>query len=162
MLFYLTRSCVIYEFDRENGWTWTWSQCLSSSSGMVSREYTFIIYLLLNVILLTGTVISLQSSYESELTFPISQRLRSRNTVLTKTADPSLLVHALLDLSMRLTLIETFKLLIRYHSVVDKALQVIDEYHTTITNLEHDILLKPKMSRVRKCTLLCCRAITFY
>ena len=156
MLFYLTRSCVIYEFDRENGWTWTWSQCLSSSSGMVSRKYTFIIYLLLNVILLTGTVISLQSSYESELTFPISQRLRSRNTVLTKTADPSLLVHALLDLSMWLTLILKFvKTFNRYHhSVVDKALQVIDEYHTTITNLEHDILLKPKMSRVRKCTLL--------
>ena len=53
--------------------------------------------------LLTGTVVSLQSSYDSDLTHPISQRLRSRDTVLTKTADPSLLVHALLDLSMRLT-----------------------------------------------------------
>ena len=45
---------------------------------------------------------------------------------------------------------------------MDKALQVIDEYHSNITNLEHDILLKPKMSRVRKCTLLYCRVITFY
>ena len=36
--------------------------------------------------------------------------------------------------------------------VVDKALQVVDQYHTNITNLEHDILLKPKMSTVRKCT----------
>ena len=50
--------------------------------------------------LLLGTVISLQSSFNSDLTHPISQRLRSSDTVLTKTADPSLLVHALLDLSM--------------------------------------------------------------
>jgi hypothetical protein len=69
---------------------------------MASRKYTFIISLfLLNVILLAGTVVSLQSSYDSYLTSPISQRLRSRDTVLTKTADPSLLVHALLDISMR-------------------------------------------------------------
>ena len=84
---------------------WTLSQCSSSSSEMVSRKY-IIISLLLTVILLTGTVVSLQSSRDSDLTSPISQRLRSRDTVLTKTADPSLLVHALLDLSMRLTLIE--------------------------------------------------------
>ena len=84
---------------------WTSSQCLSSFSEMVSRKY-IIISLLLTVILLTGTVVSLQSSRDSDLTSPISQRLRSRDTVLTKTADPSLLVHALLDLSMRLTLIE--------------------------------------------------------
>ena len=69
-------------------------------------QYTLIISLLLNIMLLTGTVVSLQSSIDSNLTNPISQRLRSRDTVLTKTADPSLLVHALLDLSMRLTLIE--------------------------------------------------------
>ena len=60
----------------------------------------------INIMLLTGTVVSLQTSNDSDLTNPISQRLRSRDTVLTKTADPSLLVHALLDLSMRLTLIK--------------------------------------------------------
>ena len=43
---------------------------------------------------------------------------------------------------------------------MDKALQVIDEYHSNITNLEHNILLKPKMSRVRKFTLLW--SFTFY
>jgi hypothetical protein len=43
----------------------------------------------------------------------------------------------------------------RYYSVVDKALQVIDQYQTNITNLEHDILLRPKMSTVRKCSFVC-------
>ena len=38
---------------------------------------------------------------------------------------------------------------------MDKALQVIDQYHARITDLEHDILLKPKMSAVRKCTFVC-------
>ena len=37
---------------------------------------------------------------------------------------------------------------------MDKALQVIDQYHTNITNLEHDILLRPKMSTARKCTFV--------
>jgi len=86
--------------------------------------------------MLAGTVVSLQSSADSELTHPISQRLRSRDTVLTQTADPSLLVHSLLDL------------------IVDKALQVIDQYHANITKFEHDILLKPKMSTVRKLHIL--------
>jgi len=62
--------------------------------------------------------------------------LRSRNTVLTKTADPSHLVHALLDL------------------IVDKALQVIDQYQARINDIEHDILLRPKMSIVRKLHIL--------
>ena len=73
---------------------------------MASRKYTSIISLLLNVMLLSGTVVSVQSSCDSDLTSPISQRLRSRDNILTKTADPSLLVHAILDLSMPLTLIE--------------------------------------------------------
>jgi Mg2+ and Co2+ transporter CorA len=37
---------------------------------------------------------------------------------------------------------------------VDRALQVIDEYHANITDLEHDILLKPKMSMLRKLHIL--------
>ena len=156
MLFYLTRTCVMLEIDRENEWTWMWPRCLSSSSEMASCAYTFIISLLLNVMLLTGTVISLQSSWNSNLTNPISQRLRSCDTVLTKTADPSLLVHALLDLSMWLILfwLKLVKLN-RHHSVVDKALEVVDQYQANITNLEHDILLKPKMTAVKKCTFVC-------
>ena len=63
-----------------------------------SPTYLFL-SLSLNTVLLTGTVISLQLSYDLDLTYPISQRLRSRDTVLSKSADPSLLVHALLDVS---------------------------------------------------------------
>ena len=99
-----------------------------------------------------GTVLSLQSSFDSDLTHPISQRLRSRDTVLAKSADPSLLVHALLDLSRR-----NFSPLIENsnhhrHLVVDKALQVIDQYQAKITKFEHDILLNPQISTVKKCT----------
>ncbi|KAF8814460.1 magnesium transporter [Phlegmacium glaucopus] len=83
-----------------------------------------------------GTVVSLQPSYNSDLTLPISQRLRSRDTVLTKSADPSLLVHALLDL------------------LVDKALQVIDQYHAHITKFERDVLLKSNIATVRKLHIL--------
>ena len=35
--------------------------------------------------------------------------------------------------------------------VVDSALEVIDDYHAMILKLEHDILLKPKMTTVRYC-----------
>ena len=55
---------------------------------------------------------------------------------------------------------ENFFLIVHHYFfvflVVDKALQVVDQYHTNITNLEHDILLKPKMSTVRKCTFRMC------
>lgn len=34
-------------------------------------------------------------------------------------------------------------------SVVDSALEVVDEYHSKIMKMEHDILLKPKMKTVR-------------
>jgi hypothetical protein len=36
-------------------------------------------------------------------------------------------------------------------AVVDSALEVVDEYHTKILKLEHDILLKPKMKTIRYC-----------
>ena len=106
----------------------------------------------LNVMLLTGTVISLQSSCDMDLTYPISQRLRSRDTVLSKSADPSLLVHALLDLSRPPHIDWNWSHSNRHHIVVDKALEVIDQYHVQITKFEHDTLLKPEMQTVRKCT----------
>ena len=88
--------------DRMNGWTWQCPRCLSSSSEMASRKQKLSALFIKILTLRTGTVVSLQSSHDSDLTSPISQRLRSRDTVLTKSADPSLLVHALLDLSRRL------------------------------------------------------------
>lgn len=45
-----------------------------------------------------GTVISMHPKNNLEFTAPISDRLRVRSTSLRSTADPSLLVHALLDL----------------------------------------------------------------
>jgi len=63
---------------------------------------------------------------------------------------------------------------------VDKALQVIDQYHTNITKFEHDVLLRPDIAAVKKCKIICytlvysktqpsvrfqcisCRAISFF
>jgi len=78
-----------------------------------------------------GTVISIHPTPNLEYTAPITNRLRQRDTGLRATADPSLLVQSLLDL------------------IVDSALEVIDEYHSKIRKMEHDILLKPKMKTVR-------------
>ncbi|KAJ3503240.1 hypothetical protein NLJ89_g8521 [Agrocybe chaxingu] len=83
-----------------------------------------------------GTVISLHPSTSLTFTAPISQRLRALDTVLRKSADPSLLIHAILDL------------------IVDRALQVIDQYHANINQYEHDILLRPKMKTVRRLHIL--------
>ncbi|KAF6748393.1 magnesium transporter [Ephemerocybe angulata] len=83
-----------------------------------------------------GTVITLHRSNDLELTAPISQRLRQRDTVLRTSIDHSLLVHALLDIT------------------VDKALEVIDEYHNKISNFERRILLKPDMKTVKELHIL--------
>lgn len=48
---------------------------------------------------LLGTVISIHPTPNVNFTTPISKRLRQRDTGLRTSADPSMLVHALLDLS---------------------------------------------------------------
>ncbi|KAL1719888.1 hypothetical protein EV715DRAFT_289749 [Schizophyllum commune] len=79
-----------------------------------------------------GTVISISASPSGQaLTAPIAARLRERDTLLRKSADPSLLVQSLLDL------------------LVDKGLEVIDAFHDRITQFEREVLLKPKMRTVR-------------
>ncbi|KAJ7163946.1 magnesium transporter [Mycena crocata] len=83
-----------------------------------------------------GTVISMHSTPNLELTQPITRRLRQRDTGLRTSADPSLLVQSLLDL------------------VVDKALEVIDAYHVKIKKFEREILLKPKITTVRNLHIL--------
>lgn len=45
-----------------------------------------------------GTVISIHPENNLEFTSPVRERLRQRHTSLRSTADPSLLVHALIDL----------------------------------------------------------------
>ncbi|KAG6874363.1 hypothetical protein C0995_015099 [Termitomyces sp. Mi166 len=78
-----------------------------------------------------GTVISIHNVPDLKFTSPISARLRQRDTGLRNSADPSLLVHALLDL------------------IVDNALEIIDEYHTKINKFERAILLKSNVQTVR-------------
>jgi Mg2+ and Co2+ transporter CorA len=83
-----------------------------------------------------GTVISIHPTPNLEFTSPIGARLRQRDTGLRTSADPSLLVQSLLDL------------------IVDQALEVVDDYHGKILKLEHDILLKPKITTVRHLHIL--------
>ncbi|KAF8987490.1 hypothetical protein BDQ17DRAFT_1393525 [Cyathus striatus] len=78
-----------------------------------------------------GTVISFHPSPSLQFSAPIANRLRQIDTVLRTSADGSLLVHALIDL------------------VVDRAKQVIEEYHQKINKLEGKILLRPSMKTVR-------------
>lgn len=65
---------------------------------MVDALFFLHLFLVLTIILL-GTVISMHSTPDLDLTAPITRRLRQRDTVLRTSADPSLLVQALLDLS---------------------------------------------------------------
>jgi len=81
-----------------------------------------------------GTLISIHQTPTSEFSEPILARLRTRDTVLRSTADPSLLLESLLDL------------------VVDQAVEIVEEYRKMILKLERDILVKPKMNAVRRCT----------
>ncbi|PPQ96364.1 hypothetical protein CVT26_004966 [Gymnopilus dilepis] len=79
-----------------------------------------------------GTLISISPTANLRFTAPISFRLRSRDTVLRQSADPSLLLHAMLDL------------------IVDKAIEVVDSYHALIIKFEREILLRPKMRTVKE------------
>ena len=63
--------------------------------GMSFRNFPCIVDLMESA----GTVISIHTVPNLRLTSPISGRLRQRDTGLRNSADPSLLVHALLDLS---------------------------------------------------------------
>ncbi|KAF5385150.1 hypothetical protein D9615_001084 [Tricholomella constricta] len=83
-----------------------------------------------------GTVISIHKDPSLEFTSPISKRLHQRDTGLRTSADPSLLVHAILDL------------------IVDNALEVIDAYHTKINKFERAILMKPNVKTVRHLHIL--------
>ncbi|KAI0370066.1 hypothetical protein BV20DRAFT_1019543 [Pilatotrama ljubarskyi] len=83
-----------------------------------------------------GTVISIHKDNTLNMTAPITERLRQRDTGLRTTADPSLLVQSLLDL------------------VVDQVLEVVDEYQSRILKIEQAVLLKPSMKTVRRLHIL--------
>ncbi|EIN14274.1 hypothetical protein PUNSTDRAFT_96001 [Punctularia strigosozonata HHB-11173 SS5] len=78
-----------------------------------------------------NTVVSIHPNPDLDFTLPISMRLRQPQTVLRTSADGSFLVQSLLDL------------------IVDRALEVIDEYQAKILSLEHAVLLKPHMDTVK-------------
>ena len=83
-----------------------------------------------------GVVITINQAPNLEFSAPIATRLTQRDTVLRKSIDPSLLIHALLDIA------------------VDKALQVIDEYHSKIAKFERKVLLKTNMKTVKALHIL--------
>ncbi|CAL1694881.1 unnamed protein product [Somion occarium] len=83
-----------------------------------------------------GTVITIHQDNRLNFTSPITGRLRQRDTGLRTTADPSLLVESLIDL------------------VVDQALEVVEEYQSKILSLEHNVLVKPTMTSVRRLHIL--------
>jgi Mg2+ and Co2+ transporter CorA len=78
-----------------------------------------------------GTVISIHQTPSSKFSEPILTRLRTSDSVLRSTADPSLLLESILDL------------------VVDHAVEVVQEYEKAILKLECEILLKPNMTSVK-------------
>jgi len=83
-----------------------------------------------------GTVISIHKSSNLRFTAPIALRLKAPETSLRSSGDPSMLVHALLDLA------------------VDRALEVVEAYHDKIQTLEHETLLKNKLKTVRALHIL--------
>ncbi|CAA7265883.1 unnamed protein product [Cyclocybe aegerita] len=97
---------------------------------MVKNEPMFIF------LLHDGTVISMQPSPSLAYTAPITERLHRPDSILRTSEDASLLVESLLDL------------------VVDRILEMVDEYQVKINKLEHDILLNPDMATVRNLHIL--------
>ena len=122
--------------------------CSSSSSETVAPFLPLILFMLIKLI--SGTVISIHPTPSLAFAAPIAFRLKSRDTVLRKSADPSLLLHALLDLGEFLCSSSSSSPTYHYVKVVDKAVQVIDQYHAKIHKFERDILLRPKMDTVRQ------------
>ncbi|KAH7099866.1 hypothetical protein BKA62DRAFT_640541 [Auriculariales sp. MPI-PUGE-AT-0066] len=83
-----------------------------------------------------GTVVSIYSKRGTRFAAPIQARLRSRETILRSTADPSLLVQSMIDL------------------IVDQTLELIDSYHDHLIRLEAVVLINPKIKQVRALHIL--------
>jgi Mg2+ and Co2+ transporter CorA len=90
------------------------------------------------ILLRNGTVISISrdSANGTAFTAPVLARLKHRDTSLRNSPDGSFLVQALLDL------------------IVDRAFEVVDAYQAKIIDLEHRVLLRPKMKTVRDLHIL--------
>ncbi|KAJ7093114.1 hypothetical protein C8R44DRAFT_398562 [Mycena epipterygia] len=88
------------------------------------------------IFLLQGTVISIHPTPNLEFTQPVTERMHQHDSVLRTSEDPAILVEGLLDL------------------IVDRILEVMDEYQDKIHQLEHDVLVKPGMATVRSLHIL--------
>ncbi|KAJ6500379.1 magnesium transporter [Mycena sanguinolenta] len=83
-----------------------------------------------------GTVISIRPTPNLEFTEPVTERMHQHDSVIRMSEDPAILFESLLDL------------------IVDRILEVMDQYQDKIHQLEHDILMKPGMSTVRSLHIL--------
>ncbi|KAF8913152.1 hypothetical protein CPB84DRAFT_1833411 [Gymnopilus junonius] len=106
-------------------------EILKAGDRVLVKHEPMFIFLLSN-----GTVISIHPSLSLLYTAPITERLHRQDSVLRSSEDASLLVESLLDL------------------IVDRVLEVVDEYQVKINKLEYDILLHPVMRRVRSLHIL--------
>ncbi|KIM47650.1 hypothetical protein M413DRAFT_61489 [Hebeloma cylindrosporum] len=106
-------------------------EALKKGDRVLVRHQPMFIFLLYD-----GTVISIHPNLNLEYTCPIEERLHRPDSVLRTSEDASLLVQSLLDL------------------VVDRVLEVVDEYQVKINKLEHDILLHPVTDSVRSLHIL--------
>jgi Mg2+ and Co2+ transporter CorA len=77
-----------------------------------------------------GTLISIHST-DRGFGNPILGRLKQRGTLLRTTSDASQLLQALVDL------------------VVDRAMDIVDQYHEELLKIERQVLIKPKMNTVK-------------
>lgn len=83
-----------------------------------------------------GTIITFYPATDLSFTAPIMARIRHRDSQLRRSGDASLLLQSLLDLT------------------VDRILEVTEEYHRRILQLERIVLIKPKVSTVRSLHIL--------
>ncbi|KAG6900273.1 hypothetical protein C0993_000461 [Termitomyces sp. T159_Od127] len=87
---------------------------------------------------LADTVITIHPKADLEFTAPVRERMLHPESVLRTSEDASLLVEVLLP----------------FRTVVDRALEMMDEYQDKIHQVEHDVLLKPGLDTLRSLHIL--------
>ncbi|KAG6872489.1 hypothetical protein C0995_009351 [Termitomyces sp. Mi166 len=100
-------------------------------------------------LVLIRTVITIHPKADLEFTAPVRERLLHPESVLRTSEDASLLVEGLLDLGK-----SGRQFFSKYPLVVDRALEIMDEYQDKIHQVEHDVLLKPGLDTLRSLHIL--------
>jgi len=78
-----------------------------------------------------GTVVTLFETMGKEVLKPVMARLQASGTILRSSDDASMIVHAVLD------------------AIIDLSLPIAGAYHQAIRDLELDVLTNPKLSQPR-------------